>query len=138
MTPIYGTTQQRDPETNAQLTASFIQQGGSHISYEDKLTTKVIPTMLVAFTAASAVIANLIVKRRREGGGMHPTLKFMLAALGMHWVFLAVHTLHLRSLAGWCLVRLGCLVVCSRRGGPKSASGRFWRTGHIASSTPKE
>lgn len=82
------------------MSASFTQQGGSHISYEDKLTTKVIPAMLMAFTLAAAVIANLIVKRRREGGGMHPTLKFMLAALGMHWVFLALHTLHLRSFAG--------------------------------------
>lgn len=84
------------------MSAGFTQEGGSHISYEDKLTTKVIPAMLMAFTAAGAVIANLFAKRRREGGGMHPTLKFMLAALGMHWVFLALHTLHLRSFAGWC------------------------------------
>lgn len=82
------------------MTASFTQEGGSHISYEDKLTTKVIPLMLMAFTAAAAVIGNLFVKRRREGGGMHPTLQFMLAALGMHWVFLLVHTMHLRSFAG--------------------------------------
>lgn len=88
------------PLNVVQMSASFTQQGGSHISYEDKLTTKVIPLMLMAFTAAAAVIGNLFVKRRREGGGMHPTLQFMLAALGMHWVFLLVHTLHLRSFAG--------------------------------------
>ncbi|CAM9226350.1 unnamed protein product [Ectocarpus sp. 12 AP-2014] len=94
-----------------EMSASFTQQGGSHISYEDKLTTKVIPLMLMAFTAAAAIIGNLFVKRRREGGGMHPTLQFMLAALGMHWVFLLVHTLHLRSFAtngtGYVLLDVG-------------------------------
>lgn len=93
------------------MKASFTQDGGSHISFEDKLTTKVIPTMFMAFTAAAAFIANLFAKRRREGGGMHPTLQFMLAALGMHWVFLAVHTLHLRSLAGQPVLLVGMLDV---------------------------
>lgn len=83
-----------------QLSATFTQPGGSHVSYEDKLTTTVIPIMLLAFTVAAAVIANLVVKRWREGGRIHPTLGCMLVALGMHWVFLAVHTLHLVAFAG--------------------------------------
>lgn len=83
------------------MSAMFTQPGGSHISYEDKLATKVIPAMLMGFTGAAAGIAHLFRQRRKEGGGMHPTLKFMLAALGMHWVFLAVHTFHLSAFAGW-------------------------------------
>lgn len=65
-----------------------------------------IPIMFMAFTAAAGVIANLVMKRRREGGRVHPTLWFMLTALGMHWVFLAVHTLHLRAYAGTLFVGL--------------------------------
>lgn len=83
-----------------QMTATFMQDGGSHVSYEDKLTTKVIPLMLIAFTLAATVIGRLLMKRRGEGGRVHPTLKTMMAALGMHWVFLAVHTMHLRAFAG--------------------------------------
>lgn len=82
------------------MTASFVQDGGSHVSFEDKLTTKVIPVMFIAFTAAAALIGKLVMTRRKEGGQVHPTLQFMLAALGMHWVFLAVHTMHLRAFAG--------------------------------------
>eukprot|EP00904_Undaria_pinnatifida_P007864 jgi/Undpi1/4207/HiC_scaffold_16.g07574.m1 len=85
--------------TRIEMSASFTQDGGSHVSYEDKLTTTVIPAMLMAFTAAAAVIGKLAMKRRKEGGRVHPTLQFMLSALAMHWVFLAVHTLHLRAFA---------------------------------------
>ena len=82
------------------MSAVFTQDGGSHVSYEDKLTTTMIPAMFMAFTAAAAVVAKLAMQRRREGGRVHPTLQFMLSALAMHWVFLAVHTLHLRAFAG--------------------------------------
>lgn len=82
------------------MTATFMQDGGSHVSFEDKLTTKVIPLMLITFTLAAAVIGRLVMKRRGEGGRVHPTLQIMMAALGMHWVFLAVHTMHLRAFAG--------------------------------------
>lgn len=82
------------------MSASFIQDGGSHVSFEDKLATAVIPVMLIAFTAAAAVIAKLTLERKKEGGMLHPTLQIMIGALGMHWVFLAVHTLHLRTFAG--------------------------------------
>ncbi|CAN0139953.1 unnamed protein product [Scytosiphon promiscuus] len=85
--------------TRIEMSATFTQPGGSHISYEDKLATKVIPAMLMGFTGAAAGIAHLFLQRKKEGGGMHPTLKFMLAALCMHWVFLAVHTLHLSAFA---------------------------------------
>lgn len=84
----------------SQMSATFMQPSGSHVSFEDKPTTAVIPLMLVAFTAAAAVIAKLFIQRRKEGGRIHPTLQCMLAALAMHWVFLAVHTLHLRAFAG--------------------------------------
>lgn len=56
--------------------------------------------MFMAFTIAAGVIARLVMKRRAEGGRIHPTLLTMLAALGMHWVFLTVHTLHLRTFVG--------------------------------------
>ena len=88
------------------LTATFTQEGGSHVSYEDKPTTAVIPVMLLAFTVAAAVIGNLVMKRRREGGRVHPTLWCMLAALSMHWLFLGVHTLHLCMFAGGSLSTL--------------------------------
>lgn len=88
------------PPCFPQMSASFTQDGGSHVSYEDKLTTTVIPAMLMAFTAAAAVVAKLAMQRRKEGGRVHPTLQFMLSAFAMHWVFLAVHTLHLRAFAG--------------------------------------
>ena len=88
------------------LTATFTQEGGSHVSYEDKPTTAVIPVMLLAFTVAAAVIGNLVMKRRREGGRVHPTLWCMLAALSMHWLFLGVHTLHLCMFAGGSLLTL--------------------------------
>lgn len=88
---------QPSPRMRIEVTATFTQEGGSHVSYEDQLTTNVIPVMFMAFTIAAGVIARLVMKRRAEGGRIHPTLLTMLAALGMHWVFLTVHTLHLRT-----------------------------------------
>lgn len=90
-----------------QMTATFMQDGGSHVSFEDKLTTKVIPLMLIAFTLAATVIGRLLMKRRGEGGRVHPTLQIMMAALCMHWVFLAVHTMHLRAFAGTVYTKCG-------------------------------
>lgn len=82
------------------MKATFVQEGGSHVSYEDKLTTAVIPLMFMGFTVAAGLIGHLFMKRHKEVGRVHQTLATMLVALSMHWVFLLLHTLHLRAYAG--------------------------------------
>ncbi|CAM9231578.1 unnamed protein product [Choristocarpus tenellus] len=90
-------------KARVKLTATFLQDSSygnrDQFSYEDMLPARLIPLLLFVFTVAAAFIGKLFMQRRKESDGAHPTLWMVMSALSMHWVFLAVHTLHLRAYA---------------------------------------
>ncbi|CAM9234463.1 unnamed protein product [Discosporangium mesarthrocarpum] len=56
--------------------------------------------MWFVFTLATAWIGKFFLQRRTETRRVHPTLWMVLGSLVMHWLYLAMHTLHLRQYAG--------------------------------------